>query len=161
MKTWWFSFWGLGLSESGNLGSGLLQGGQQADKNFLFDGFDAFSLRNLQVWGRVEVFVEGLLLQENELRLSEISEGLEWQDQQKKGYKPVTVFTVEMQVAAFETTSDSSGRVEIVKDNQWGTIDDTLFNNLDAQVICRSASCDGLAWPTTCQSSPEMKVLLD
>ena len=60
-------------------------------------------------------------------------------------YKPVTEFTGEMQVAVFEITFYSSGRVEIVKDNQWGTIDDTLFNNLDAQVICRSASCDGLA----------------
>lgn len=43
-----------------------------------------FHWENLQVWGRVEVFVEGLLLQENELRLSEISEGLQWQDQKKR-----------------------------------------------------------------------------
>ena len=30
-----------------------------------------------QVWGRVEVFVEGPALQENEVRISEISEGLQ------------------------------------------------------------------------------------
>eukprot|EP00435_Cladocopium_sp_Y103_P033438 s2403_g8.t1 len=82
---------GLGLLQSGsNLGSGLLEGGQQ-------------------VWGRVEVFVEGPALQQNEVRLSEISEG----------------------------------RVEIFKDSQWGTIDDSLFDNLDAAVICRQLSFFG------------------
>jgi hypothetical protein len=31
----------------------------------------------------------------------------------------------------------TSGRVEIFKHSQWGTIDDSLFDNLDAAVICR------------------------
>lgn len=154
-----FSFGGLGLSESGNLGSGLLQGGQQAEKSLLSLLWWVrciFHWENLQVWGRVEVFVEGLLLQENELRLSEISEGLQWQDQQKKrALTSYSIYWWDASSRVWDYRLLSSGRVEIVKHNQWGTIDDALFDNLDAQVICRSASCDGLAWPTTCRTHPK------
>ncbi|CAJ1400087.1 unnamed protein product [Effrenium voratum] len=81
---------GLGLSASSDsLGSGLL-GSQKA-------------------WGRVEVYVEGSPLREQELRLSEISEG----------------------------------RVEIFRSGRWGTVDDSAFDNLDAQVICRQLSFNG------------------
>ena len=90
--------------------------------------------------------MEGSPLQEQELRLSEISEG---EGRLSKRCALASACLVLEVGAGFQNSlpvcfgevrlsqAKWQGRVEIFRSGRWGTVDDSAFDNLDAQVICR------------------------
>nr|XP_033771592.1 deleted in malignant brain tumors 1 protein-like [Geotrypetes seraphini] len=60
---------------------------------------------------------------------------------------PVFIMVGPLQVRLVNGSSQCSGRVEVFKDNQWGTICDDDWDHHEAQVICKQLRCGLSALP--------------